>query len=568
MNTAKIIAFAFTLLFAGSLFAQEKKTIKVIVPHKTDEVYITGNQKSLGDWNPNSIKMDKISDYERSITVGLTYPAEFKFTKGDWNSEGILKSLDNNPNVILKNKEAKHIFNIKGWSDDVNSQNLGQDYSTMQLDSKYLEGGRQIKIALPDAYDSSKKYPVFYVTDAGWNLFTVTKNNLSIASLEEYKIAPESIIVGIVHGNTNGQSNRNKDLDVYYEVSGQNFKNFVFNELVPFIDKTYKTSGFNVMVGHSNGAQYNHYLLVEEDNPFRGFMSFSTNFYGVDYRQEIGEKMKNHQGNKIYYFVANGTQDSPDRIEAGDDYERLYNSTNNPQFQFSKKTYTANHNNIVPLAFLDALQHIFKDYKNIDNYNSLAEYGENYLKDLKANYGIVDNYGLDDIGHIVEEIFKNKNEDSLVEYFEFVENYKLWQNPVMKAPGGMDAANKGNMYYFVDAFERSAKNFAIALKELDKTVEPGVYFGNLPRGIQSYKTIKDYEGLMALLLESKHYLKGENTFSAKQIKSNLLFINYEIGKLSKEHNIYKNEGKKALSYCKDNYIKNRDFTYEELEELL
>ena len=564
----KSIAFQIALLLSMTIFCQAKQTIKVIVPNKTDEVFITGNQEVLGNWNPNSKKMDKVSDYERTITLNLTYPAEFKFTKGDWNSEGILKSLDNNPNARLKDKDSKHIFNIKGWSNEVNSQDLGQDYSTKQLASKYLEGGRQIKIALPKNYDSSKKYPVLYVTDAGWNLFTVTKNHLSVASLDEYQLVPESIVVGIVHGYTNGESNRNKDLDVYYKESGKNFKNFVFNELVPFINKTYSTSGFNVMVGHSNGAQYNHYLLVEEDNPFRGFISFSTNFYGVDFRQEIGEKMKNHQGNKIYYFVANGTQDSPDRIAAGDDYEKIYNANKNPRFEFRKNTYEANHNNLVPLAFLDGLQHIFLDYKNVENYANFKSYRDNYLTDLKANYGLEENYSLSDLDPILSELIANKKKEDLVEFFKFVEDYKLWQSPVMKAPGGMDAANKGNMYYFVDAFERSAKNFAIALKELDKTVEPLVYFGNLPKGIRSFKAIKDYEGLMNLLLESKQYLNAENTLSEKKIKYNLLFINYEIAKLSNEQNIYKNEGEKALSYCKVNFVKNRDFTYEELKELL
>ena len=564
----KSVLFKIAFFISIAIFSQTTQTIKVIVPNKTDAVFITGNQEVLGNWNPNSIKMDKVSDYERTITLNLTYPAEFKFTKGDWNSEGILKSLDNNPNARLKNKDSKHIFNIKGWSNEVNSQDLGQDYSTKQLASKYLEGGRQIKIALPINYDSSKKYPVFYVTDAGWNLFAVTKNHLSVASLDEYQLVPESIVVGIVHGYTNGKSNRNKDLDVFYKESGKNFKNFVFNELVPFINKTYSTSGFNVMVGHSNGAQYNHYLLVEEDNPFRGFISFSTNFYGFDFRQEIGEKMKNHQGNKIYYFVANGTQDSPDRIAAGDDYEKIYNTNKNPRFELRKNTYEANHNNLVPLAFLDGLQHIFLDYKNVENYANFISYRDNYLLDLKANYGLEENYSLSDLDPILSELIANKKKEDLVEFFKFVEDYKLWQSPVMKAPGGMDAANKGNMYYFVDAFERSANNFAVALKELDKTVEPLVYFGNLPKGIRSFNAIKDYEGLMNLLLESKQYLNAENTLSEKKIKDNLLFINYEIAKLSNEQNIYKNEGEKALSYCKVNFVENRDFTYEELKELL
>ena len=90
------------LLLTVMVFGQTTQTIKVIVPNTTDEVYITGNQEALGNWNPKSVKMEKISYYERSITVNLTYPAEFKFTQGDWNSEGIIKTLNNNPNQKLE----------------------------------------------------------------------------------------------------------------------------------------------------------------------------------------------------------------------------------------------------------------------------------------------------------------------------------------------------------------------------------------------------------------------------------------------------------------------------------
>lgn len=564
----KTILLGLAMLFLGSVFAQEKQTIKVIVPNKTDEVFITGNQESLANWDPGTVKMNNVSDYEREITLDLTYPAEFKFTKGNWDSEGIVISLDNNPNLILQNSETKNIFVIKGWSNESSEAGLGLDYTLKRLTSAYLKDGRLLKIALPNNYDTNKKYPVFYTTDAGWNLFTVTKNHISVASLSEYSLVPESIVVGIVHGETDRKSNRNKDLDVYYKESGKNFKNFVFNELVPYINKTYSTSGFNVMVGHSNGAEYNHFLLLEEDNPFRGFISFSTNFYSKDVRKEIGEKMKTQDGKNIYYFVANGTTDSPDRIEAGNDYEKLYNANKNPKFQFKKLTYKANHNDIVPLAFLDALQHIFKDYKNLDNYPSFADMRENYLNDAKANYGLEEMFNINDLNPFFSEIIEDKNEEDLVALFKFIEDYKIWQSPVMEAPGGMDAANKGNMYYHVDAFERSAKNFAIALEELNISVEPMVYFGNLRRGIQSFKNIKEYEGLMELLLKSKDYLiEHPNEFSDKYSKSHLLKLHYEIAKLSYEQNINPKEGKKALTYCKDNYKKNSTFTAEELEAL-
>jgi predicted alpha/beta superfamily hydrolase len=60
--------------------------IRIKVQNKTDTIYITGNQKNLGDWNPEKIKMNKISDFESEIVLKLQSPAQFKFTKGNWES--------------------------------------------------------------------------------------------------------------------------------------------------------------------------------------------------------------------------------------------------------------------------------------------------------------------------------------------------------------------------------------------------------------------------------------------------------------------------------------------------
>ncbi|MBN1970262.1 MAG: esterase [Candidatus Delongbacteria bacterium] len=69
-----------------------KVTIKVKVPDKNDEIFITGNQENLANWNPNKIKLNKISDFERAITLNLKSIAEFKFTRGSWETEAELKT--------------------------------------------------------------------------------------------------------------------------------------------------------------------------------------------------------------------------------------------------------------------------------------------------------------------------------------------------------------------------------------------------------------------------------------------------------------------------------------------
>lgn len=85
-------------------------TIKVKVPKKDDNIYIVGNQTNLGDWNPEKIKMNKISDYEREITLKLRSPAIFKFTRGSWGSEA--EVIGTYRDVTIK-PESKKVFGFE-----------------------------------------------------------------------------------------------------------------------------------------------------------------------------------------------------------------------------------------------------------------------------------------------------------------------------------------------------------------------------------------------------------------------------------------------------------------------
>ncbi|MDQ0477094.1 alpha/beta hydrolase-fold protein [Chryseobacterium sp. MDT2-18] len=80
-------------------------TIRVKVSEKGDIVYITGNQPNLGDWNPNKNEMKKISELEREIVLKIQSPAQFKFTKGSWETE--LQVVGTYNNVIIKPEMKK-----------------------------------------------------------------------------------------------------------------------------------------------------------------------------------------------------------------------------------------------------------------------------------------------------------------------------------------------------------------------------------------------------------------------------------------------------------------------------
>lgn len=397
---------------------QIPKTIRVTVPNKTDEVYITGNQEALGNWNPNIVKMNRVSDYERTLEVELTFPAEFKLTKGSWDTEGIVNQLDDNPNLILENKDAKTAFVIKTWMDNIDGHRLGLEYDIDFIDSKLLGSKHMIKIDLPKNYSPKKKYPVIYITDGGTDNFDVARGNIIALSLSSYQFIPESILVGVVH------KKRNEELFNYK--SGEHFTKYLFDELVPYIDAKYSTSGFNVMIGHSNGAEYNHHLMLEPNNPFRGFISLSTSFYGKGSKaKEIKDFIKSYKGKNIYYFVANATKDSPERITYGDEIESVFQETPNNDIFFLKNTYEADHLSIVPQSLSDGLKFIFKDFRHITKYPTFTDYKKNYKQDNMDAYGLEVAHNIYSLDVYVQKLTETKDAQGFQEYFDFIEEHKL-----------------------------------------------------------------------------------------------------------------------------------------------
>lgn len=51
------------------------------------DLYVTGNQEALADWNPAGVKMKQVNDSTYTIDLNLRLPAEFKFTQGSWDNQ-------------------------------------------------------------------------------------------------------------------------------------------------------------------------------------------------------------------------------------------------------------------------------------------------------------------------------------------------------------------------------------------------------------------------------------------------------------------------------------------------
>jgi predicted alpha/beta superfamily hydrolase len=423
---------------------------------------------------------------------------------------------------------------------NTNSAQVVPKQKNITIESEILGEERELKICLPKGYTEEQSYPVIYITDGATLNYEVALNYLNVLSEPAFNIIPPSILVGIK------QKNRQNELRVYGGYKGEKFKKHIFDELVPFIDSTYSTSGFNAIIGHSDGAEYNQFLLISDNNPFRGFVSVSTAF-NWDLKDEITQFFKTYDGSLLYYFIANGTRDPASRIEAGNSFEALYKNSPNKNIAFEKRTYPGDHQSIVALSLLDGFLFIFQDYKNIEKYTSIIDYGENYLNDLMKAYGIIGSYSIGDTELFWEDIFNHKKVDE----YHYMSNFYEDHFGIT-----IDPLNHANNYFEMDLYPEAIEFYNQALEEIE-TLTPGFFYQNIFRAVNAYKAENRLAEAITFLEKSREKLPDKY----------MLNMSYYIAELSLNNQVAVKKGRKALAYCKANYRKNSLFTMDDVIEL-
>ncbi|MBQ7422855.1 MAG: hypothetical protein IJV27_12055 [Prevotella sp.] len=85
-----------------------------------DEVYITGNQAALGNWDPRQVKMKILNDSTCAIDLPLHLPALFKITRGSWDTQAVISNADDGNLIISRPEPHSHIYKLDEecqWAD-------------------------------------------------------------------------------------------------------------------------------------------------------------------------------------------------------------------------------------------------------------------------------------------------------------------------------------------------------------------------------------------------------------------------------------------------------------------
>jgi predicted alpha/beta superfamily hydrolase len=154
------------------------------------------------------------------------------------------------------------------------------------LESDILGEMRKIWVHLPLNYQEGKKYPVLYVLDGNGHFHSVTGLIKQLSTNGTF-VLPEMIVIAIPN------TNRSRDLipthaDVDYRTGnelqydsggGNSFLDFIEDELIPYVDRTYPTSSFRTYVGHSFGGLSVINALTTRSHLFNNYVAIDASFW-------------------------------------------------------------------------------------------------------------------------------------------------------------------------------------------------------------------------------------------------------------------------------------------------
>ena len=191
---------------------------------------------------------------------------------------------------------------------------FSQNIITKELESDILETTRNLKIYIPETYekDSIKNYPLTVVFDEEYLFDTYVGNAKLFAKKDK---APEQIIVGISMEET-----RSKDISFdrnsgRLSTTANYFYEFVRDEVIFYMESTYRTSPFISIVGQGYSANLVTHYLKENTAFINAFVCINPSFSDF-----IGQELQRYnipkyqkEDNTFYFYTNNASSFSSEK---------------------------------------------------------------------------------------------------------------------------------------------------------------------------------------------------------------------------------------------------------------
>ncbi len=342
------------------------------------------------------------------------------------------------------------------------------------IQSKVLNEERNLLVYLPDGYNLiASEYPVIYLLDGGYHFLTC---NGMAQFLSGQGIMPQAIVVGIVNVDRGRDFTPTPDTKIKNGGGADKFMSFIQDEMMPYINKTYRTQPYNILVGHSLGGTFATYAFLNNPDLFDGYISISPYLAWDDNLliKQTGEKLKSSYKNKFFY-IALGNE--PEFIPNVEKFAQIIKTAAPTgltfQYEYMKDE---DHGSIPHLSMYNGLKAIYHGWKIPDGmYKDGLASIDNHYKSLSDQFGYeikTPEYVINLLGY---QYLGNKKFEEAIEVFK--EN-------VQRYPGSANVYDSlGEAYEKSSQYAEAEKNYdkAVAISDKKPNEFTQVYKDNLKR---------------------------------------------------------------------------------------
>lgn len=367
------------------------------------------------------------------------------------------------------------------------------------LQSKILNEERKIWVYVPNSVTANvsdnRKYPVIYLLDGSSNFYSVMG---LVERLGETMIVPEMIIVGIPNTDRFRDLTPSKpEADSTFPFpptvgGGKAFTSFLETELIPYIDSTYPTAPYRMMIGHSLGDLMVINTLLHHSHLFNSYLAIDPSlWWDKDLMVKQADSVfrtVNYKSKSLYLAMANNG--IPDGRKLDDVMSDTSEDTANarPMLLFSDILESGksdglrwkfhyypddNHNSVTTIATYDALRFFFNKYSIPLSYL----YGRKIADpSFRADSVIADHFtaASGQLGYSVlpPESFVNEEAYNMMYNDEMENAYRLFNLNIRNYPNSYNAYDSMGDYYMAMNDKENALLFcakSLEIKEFPAT---------------------------------------------------------------------------------------------------
>ena len=328
------------IAFASGYVTEREADVHIMRSDGSEERAVTSNrgrEESLA-WSPGG-------EY-------VAFQAEFD---GNWD----IYIMSTDGVVVRRLTEHSATDNWPTWTPE--NPAIERTYGReIRITSRVLHEERVVNVKLPaEYYETNQRYPVLYLLDSEMQMSDLVP---VLVELSADGVIPDVIWVGIRN------TDRIRDMsptpiERYPSSSGAaEFLRFVTEELVPYVDRRYRTSSSRLLYGHSGAGRFTVYALLSAPVVFTAGIATSPNLaWDNEVVHDIARRLLRQQSfDDNYLYLGMGTEYPVEYVESLQRFSELLDMSAPEGLVWRHDTFEGeDHSSMAVAGFREGLQQLF-----------------------------------------------------------------------------------------------------------------------------------------------------------------------------------------------------------------